>query len=186
MLSTLHTFLVLAFIAVTALMLTVTLLQRIRVRRVRMTWLSGGKIPFPVWPLLFIGVVSLFLVYAQNVLPVVNGYVFAGYLLGGMLWYVAGVLTSTTIITDYGIIPEIGKMGDTVAWGQVSDYFEVVEGRKIILVFIYQDFLGVRRRLELRVPGSEADRFKSLVHSKLDTRIDFPTHQYVGRTELEN
>jgi hypothetical protein len=185
-LSTLHTILVLAFIGVTALLLSLTVLQRFRVRRVRMTWRCARRISLPIWPLLFVGLVAVFLVYAQNVYPVVNIFVFAGYLLGGLLWYIAGVLATTTIVTDYGIIPEIGKSGDTVAWGQISDYFEAKERHRTIFVFLYQDILGTQRRLELVVPSLESDRFRALLHSKLGTRIDYRTEYPVGRTELEN
>lgn len=185
MLGTLHTILVLAFVTVTALLLSVTVMQRLRIRRVRMTWRSGRVSQLPVWPILFVGVVAVFLVYAQNMYPVVRISIFAGYLLGGILWFVAVLLSSTSIITDYGVVPELGHSGDAIAWGQVSDYFEVAEGRRTFFVFIYKDFLGARRRLELAVPAIEVDRFRGIVCSKLDVCIEAPVQHFEGSKALE-
>jgi len=184
-LGTLHTILVIAFVGVTALLLSLTVMQRIRIRRVRMTWRSGRVTRLPIWPIIFIGAVAVFLVYAQNTFPVVRISIFAGYLFGGMLWFIAVMLSSTSVITDYGIVPEIGRSGKAIAWGQVSDYFEVPEGRRTYFVFIYEDLLGARRRLELAVPAIEVDRFRSIVRSKLDVRIEYPSEQLEGSKALE-
>ncbi len=185
MLAALHTILVLAFVGVTALLLCLTVMQRIRIRRVRMTWRTGRVKRLPIWPILFIGVVAVFLVYAQNMFPVVRISVFVGYLFGGILWFVAVLLSSTSVITDYGIVPEIGRAGEAIAWGQISDYFEVPDGRRTFFVFIYEDLLGVRRRLELAVPAIEVDRFRSIVRPKLEARIEYAVQQFEESKALE-
>ena len=152
----------------------------------RMTWRSGRVGRIPIWPVLFVGVVSVFLVYAQNIFPSVHISIYAGYLLGGVFWFVALMISSCSIVTDYGIIPEIGRSGDAIAWGQISDYFVVEDARRTVFVFIYQDFVGVRRRLELTVPAIEIERFVSLVRSKLDVRIEDPVRQVAGSKALES
>lgn len=186
MLGTFHLVLVIAFVSVTASLLSLTVVQRIRIRRVRMTWRSGRVNKIPIWPILFIGVVTVFLVYAQNIVPSIHISVYVGYLVGGVLWFLAMIMSSTSVITDYGIIPEIGRSGEAVAWGQIADYFEVEDGRCTYFVFIYQDFVGVRRRLELAVPAIEVERFLRIVRSKLDIRIEDPVRQITGSEALES
>ena len=172
MLSSLHLILVTSFVGVTALLLSLTVLQRIRIRRVRMTWRTNRVSGLPIWPILFVGTVTVFLVYAKNIFPTASVWIYLGYMAGGVLWFVAVMLSTTSVVTDYGIIPEIGRSGEAVAWGQISDYFEVQDERRVHFVFIYQDFIGVRQRLEVAVPSAEVDRFLSIVRSKLDTRIE--------------
>ena len=88
-------------------------------------------------------------------------------------------------MTDYGIIPELGKSGDAIAWGQIVDYFEAEELKQIHFVFIYLDFLGERRRLEVTVPSVEVDRFRSFLRVNLDTRMDISEKHTVGHKALE-
>ncbi len=177
--------LVSAFVAVTALLLGLTVSQRLRIRRVRMTWRSNTAKNVPVWPVLFIGVVAIFLVYAQNTFPSVEIPIYAGYLLGGVIWFVSVLLSTSSLVTDYGIIPELGKSGDAIAWGQIVDYFEVQDAKQIHFVFIYQDFLGERRRLETTVPTAEVDRFRSFLRANLDLRMKISEKHTIGHKALE-
>jgi len=184
-LSTLHLILVVSFVGVTALLLSLTVLERIRIRRIRMTWRSSRVSRVPIWPILFVGTVTVFLVYAQNIFPAIHVSLYLGYLLGGIFWFLAVIIASTSVITDYGIIPEIGRSGDAVAWGQISDYFEVKDERRVFFVFIYQDFIGVHQRLELAVPSIEVDRFLSIVRSKLDIRVEESVYEITDSKAIE-
>jgi len=151
-----------------------------------MSWQVGTWRNIPVWPTVFMGLIMVFLVYAQNTTPPVKMTVFAGYFIGGMAWFVAVAMSSSVVITEYGIIPEAGRSSDAVGWGQVSDYFEVADGKRVHFAFMYQDFLGERKRLDLNVPLQGADRFRSLVRSKLDVPVDHPVHRVTSRKALEN
>ncbi len=150
-----------------------------------MTWRSVRIKHIPFWPIVFIGVVAVFLVYAQNTFPDVQIQIYAGYLLGGVIWFVAALLASSSVITDYGIIPELGKSGEAIAWGQIIDYFEVEEGKQVHFGFIYQDFLGERKRLEISVPHAEVDRFREILRSQLDSRMDVLEKHEMGHRTLE-
>jgi len=138
-----------------------------------------------MWPVLFIGVVAVFLVYAQNTFPSVEISIYAGYLLGGVIWFVSALFSSSSLVTDYGIIPELGKSGDAIAWGQIVDYFEVEDVKQIHFVFIYQDFLGDRRRLETTVPTAEVDRFRSFLRANLDSRMKITEKHEIGHKALK-
>ena len=134
--NTIHTILVLSFLAVTGMLLAMTTLHRLRIRGVRMTWYSGKFNTIPVWPTLFMGLVIVFLVYVQNAAPVLSGWIFGGYFLGGVFWFVAVAMSSTVVITDYGLIPEAGRTNEAVGWAQISDYFEVDEGKRTHYAFM--------------------------------------------------
>jgi hypothetical protein len=185
-LSTLHTVLVLAFVGVTALLLGVTVVHRMRIRNVRMTWRSGRIGSLPIWPVVFIGIVAVFLVYAGNTFPVISLDVFSGYLLGGILWFCAVLISSTVVVTEYGVIPEVGRTGEAVGWGQIKDYFEVPVEKQTHFVFIYADFLGDRNRIEITVPASHEERFRRILRDKLDSRIESPVTREASRKAAQN
>jgi hypothetical protein len=182
----LHTVLVLCFVGVTVLLLAMTLLHRFRIRGVRMSWQVGSWRNIPVWPTVFMGLIIVFMVYAQNTIPPTKLTIFAGYFIGGMAWFVAVAMSSSVVITEYGMIPEAGRSSDAVGWSQVFDYFEVTEGKRIHFTFLYQDYLGERKRLDLFVPIQGADRFRSLVRTKLDVQMEHPVHRVTSRKALEN
>ncbi|MDE2996381.1 MAG: hypothetical protein OXT73_06560 [Bacteroidota bacterium] len=185
MINTLHTILVVSFVAVTGVLLAMTLVQRLRVRGVKMTWISARMGGLPVLPTVFMGVVLVFMLYSRNTVAPVAPAVFLGYFTGGILWFLAVILSASAIVTEYGIIPEAGRSGDAVGWGQVFDYFEVESERRVHFAFMYQDFLGERKRLDLSVPHQHADRFRRLVRANLDVPMEHP-HDRVRRSQALN
>ena len=78
MINTLHIILVFSFVGVTGVLLGMTILQRIRIRGIRMTWISARLGSLPVWPTLFMGLVVVFMLYSSNNVAPVAGEVFAG------------------------------------------------------------------------------------------------------------
>ena len=117
MITTLHIVLVASFIAVTSVLLGMTIIQRSRIRGVKMTWVSRRTGSFLIWPSVFMGLVLVFTLYSRNTLAAVDDSVFAGYVLGGILWFVATLLSSSVVVTEYGIVPETGRGAEAVGWG---------------------------------------------------------------------
>lgn len=186
MINTLHSILVVSFVAVTGVLLAMTSIQRLRVRGIRMTWLSARMSSLPVWPTVFMGIVVVFLLYSRNTVAPVSPVVFIGYFAGGMLWFAAVVLSASVMITEYGIIPEAGRSGDAVGWGQIFDWFEVEGDKRVHFAFMYQDFLGERKRLDLAVPVQHVERFRRLVRAKLDVHTDGTVERIRRGQALEN
>jgi len=184
--NTLHIILVFSFVAVTAVLLGMTMVQRFRIRGIRQTWQSNRIGSLPVWPSVFMGIVLVFMIYTRNTVAPVDPLVFVGYFAGGMLWFSSVALSTAIVVTEYGIIPEAGRNDEAVGWGQISDYFEVEDGKRIHFAFMYQDFLGERKRLDLLVPIQETERFRSLVRSKLDVQIEGSVERVIQRKALEN
>lgn len=168
MITTLHIVLVASFIAVTSVLLGMTIIQRCRIRRVKMTWVSRRTGSFLIWPSVFMGLVLVFTLYSRNTLSAVDDSVFAGYILGGMLWFVATFLSGSVVVTDYGIIPETGRRAEAVGWGQISDWFEQNNASHARFTFLYQDLAGAHQRFDVLVPSTRVEAFRCLVRMKLD------------------
>lgn len=172
MITTLHIVLVASFVAVTGVLLGMTIMQRARIRGVKMTWVSTRMGSLPVWPSVFMGLVLVFMLYSSNTVATVDASVFFGYFLGGILWFVAVYLSGSVVVTEYGVIPEAGRSGDAVGWGQIFDWFEHDDDKHVRFTFLYQDFVGERQRFDVVVPGPHVDRFRQLVRMKLDSSLD--------------
>lgn len=186
LINTLHIALVSSFVAVTGVLLGMTIVQRLRVRGVKMTWVSSRLGSLPVWPTVFMGLVLVFMLYSSNTVASVDPSIFLGYFLGGMLWFVAVFLSSSVIVTEYGIIPEAGRSGEAIGWGQVFDWFEQDEDKRVHFTFLYQDIVGERRRLDLVVPDPQVDRFRRLVRSKLDSSTDIAEQRIRRGQTMQN
>ena len=184
-LTTLHLILQVGFISVTMLLLFVTILNRMRVRRVLLSWLTGRLLGLPLWPAVFLGAVLLFLGGALAVGHAVSLKLVIGYLFGGCFWLASTLLSTSVLVTEYGLICHPHRARHAVAWGQVVDYFETKAGRKHHYVFFYLDPAETRCRLELTVPRSRRALFNRVVTEKLDARFDFSVRQGFGKKALE-
>lgn len=182
---TLQLILLLGFIGVTSLLMLVTVTNRMRLRRVVRSWRTGRLFGFPLWPAAFLLLVLLFSLYAVAAEHVLHATTLAGYLVGGAFWMVAALLSCTVNVTEYGLILNVNRVDQAVAWGQVVDYFEFEREKGHAYVFFYLDGSGVRRRLELTVPATLVDSFRDIVSAKLDARFEFSAQQLYGKKALE-
>jgi len=184
-LATLHLILQVGFISVTMLLLIVTVMNRMRVRRVLLSWRTGKLLGLPLWPTLFLGAVLLFFAGAMALGQALPLKLVAGYFVGGVFWFVAGLLSSSVLVTEHGVIHHPNRAGHAVAWEQVVDYFETPSARKPCYVFFYLDRAETRRRLELVIPRSQRAEFGRLVAEKLDARFELAAQQVYGKKALE-
>ncbi len=182
---TLHQILVGGFVAVTVLLLVVTLTNRLRTKDVILSWHPGPLLGVPRWPALFLGLLLAFLVFALLTQPHVPILIFGGYLLGGVFWFAAAFLASAFHVTQHGLVHQINRSGSAVAWGQVVDYFVAAREKEQRYVFFYLDETGSRRRLELHVPAACQEAFHRIVCAHLDARFDFAMEQAYGKKALE-
>jgi hypothetical protein len=185
MIATLHLILLLGFIGVTSLLLIVTVTNRFRLRRVLLTWRSRRYLGVPVGPTIFLGVVLGLLGASLLTDHALNAGLFLGYVVGGGFWFVAAWLSSTVIVSDYGLVLNSNCTDRAVAWGQIVDYFEFERASRRGYVFFFADGSGDRRRLELPVPIHLQKRFQKVVRSKVDARLEFSLQQVYGKQALE-
>ena len=185
-LATLHLIVQVGFISVMLLVLIVTVMNRMRVRHVRMQWRTGRLLGLPLWPTVFLSAVVLFYAVATMLGPAAPLKMIAGYFVGGLFWFVAGLLSRTVLVTEYGLIYHPSRAGHAVAWEQVVDYFETTgASRKPCYVFFYLDTSDTRRRLELMVPRSGRAAFGQIIAEKLDARFTLSAEQVYGKKTLE-
>lgn len=181
----LHVALLLGFLGVTSLLMLMTVTNRLRLRRVLLSWRTGRAFGLPLLPLGFIllilGLLGYALLTGRSLMPVM----FTGYLVGGVFWFVSALLASTIVVSDYGLILNVNYAERVVAWGQVTDYFACDRDNACSFVFFYVNGSGARQRLELTVPPAQREAFKQVVGSKLDARFDFSVQQAYGKKALE-
>ena len=183
MVDLLHMVLVIAFVGVTGSLLALTVIRRLRVRRVVLSWRSVSPARLPMWPILFMGIVAVLNVYAANAMPGNSSDVFAGYLFGAVLWLASSLLGGTVFVTELGIIRDTSRADESIAWVQVSDWFEA--GRGSVFVFIYEASDGTHRRLELPVPLEHVESLRRYLRFRFEEPVVLPVARSVGRTALE-
>lgn len=181
----LHTALLTAFVVVTALLMLVTVANRLRLRNVRLSWRGEGSFAFPIAPTLFITAVLACLAYAALSEAALSPLLFAGYLLGGVFWFVSGLFTAAFTVTDCGLVRNGRRVSHAIGWGQIVDYFEQPHEGRHRFVFFYLDRAGHRRRFEVDVPTGRYEAFQGLVAERLETRFDPMVEERVGNKALE-
>jgi hypothetical protein len=181
----LHHILQVGFIGVTFLLMLVALVNRFRVQDVLLAWRPGRWSGLPLWPTVFLGAVLAFFGLAaatQSQLPLS---IFAGYLVGGLFWFVAAWHAAAVLITEQGILRDAQQPEDcAIAWVQIADYFEAPGGPPHY-VFFYLDEHDERRRLELPVPPAHEEAFREVLDARLDARFDLFLRRAYGKQALE-
>lgn len=183
LLSVLHLALLSAFVGVASLSMLLTLISYMRVRRMLLSWRLGRV---PLGPACFLAVVFGGLTYALWQGHAIRPSVLVGYPAGGAFWFVAAYLARSVVVTDYGIIHDVNRISQAIAWRQVVDYFTVDAERGVRYVFFYTEE-GRRPcyRLEVTVPAGCAETFRRVVEDKLETRFAPSLREAPGRKTLE-
>lgn len=180
-----HLIVEIGFLFVTFLLLAVTVVNRLRVRQVRLSWRGGPLFGFPFWPTVFLATILVFFGTAMLLGWPFSVWMLAGYLVGGACWLAAGVLSASVFVTEHGLVQNPNRADRAVAWRQVVDYFEQPGGRRLCYVFFYLDASDVRRRIALPVPRAQQSAFRRLVREKLDARFDLSAQEVYGKKTLE-
>jgi len=185
LLTSLHLIFQAGFLGVTSLLLLVTVMNRMRVRHVLLSWRTGKLLGLPLWPTLFLGAVLLFFIGTLVIGQAFPVKFVTGYFVGGVFWFVASLLSTSVLITMHGVISHPSRAGYAVAWGQVVDYFETHDTQKHRYVFFYLDPTETRCRLELEIPHLQQAAFSEIVAEKLDARFELAAQQVYGKKALE-
>lgn len=186
LLSVLHLVLLAAFVGIASLSMLLTLISHMRVRRLLLAWRGGRFYGLPLGPACFLLVAFGGLIYALAEGHAIRPSVLIGYPAGGAFWLVAAYLARSVIVTEYGIIHDVNRMGQAVAWRQIADYFTVRTKRGVRYVFFYtEDDRRHQERLEVTVPAARAEAFRHIVASKLKARFAFPLTETTDQKTLE-
>jgi len=180
-----HFLLLWAFIGTTSMLALLTVVNRLRIRDVLVWWPRGRLKGLPLWPTLFL--LAILGLWVQGMLRDQLPYTtfLAGYAFGGLFWFIADAVKSTLLVTPHGLVLNVNRSEECVAWGQIVDYFEFEHGRNLGLVFFYLDGCGSRRRLELRIPEARRDHFDAIARERLAGRFRYESQELAGRQAME-
>lgn len=154
---------------------TMTLLNVVRLRNVRLSWKAGKVKGYPLFSTLFMVstlIVGGIAVYRGATEEMVAA---ALYTWMGFCWFITSFLASKHFITDHGIVKNVNEPSQTVAWHQIRDFVEKEKEHHIDYIFIYSadiyDETSDLVRLELKVPRRKQQDFQNLISHKLGRRI---------------
>jgi hypothetical protein len=180
-----NTLVLVSFVAVTVVLFTIAVANRLRMRRVLLTWRSLRNESFPLAPAAFLILVCSFLVLLVSTELELQSWQLAGYVTGGALWLISSLLARGTIVTEHGfVLPESqGRL--VVSWSQVVDYCEHAPPRGALWTFVYLDAKGSRAAVRVTVPKRLESRFRRIISERLDPRFDLPVERAYGRAALK-
>ena len=182
----LHLALLSAFVGIASLSMLLTLISHMRVRRMLLSWRCGRCWGVPLGPACFLLVALGGLGYALAQGYAVRPGVLVGYPAGGAFWLVAAYLARSIIVTEYGIIHDVNRISQAVAWGQIVDYFTVDVKHGVRYVFFYtENDRRQRYRLEVTVPSAHVEAFQRVVESKLKARFAFSVKETPDQKTFE-
>lgn len=156
-----------------AVLATISVVNVIRLRNVRLSWKTGKLGGYPLFSTLFM--ISVFIaggaaIYREAASEMILAGMY-GWL--GFCWFTASYLATKRFITDHGIVKNVNEPSQTVAWHQIRDFVETEHETHTHYIFIYSadknnnEFI----RLELDVPHYRKESFKKLISHKLGRRI---------------
>lgn len=167
---------VLFFAVASTLMAGYSLQNKLRLRKVRLSWRSGKLKGYPLFATVFL-VLTMTLVS----IVVVNGYstrygILFAYLWIGCMWFVSSYLASKYYITDYGIVKNINDPSQTIPWFQILDYVERDGKKGKEYLFSYSEMnKSIRegyQQLKLFVPYRQHEAVKKIVSLKLENKLE--------------
>lgn len=166
------------FVGGTSVLMLTAIIRRLRFRRPLLVWRSEGMTRVPIGPSLFLLSIALGIAYAQWVGIHVPPTVLVGYPAGGIFWFVATWVTRSTVITAYGLVPDLAGPNRAVAWSQVVDCVCTSRKGQFHVVFLYRDRdQRAYHRLDLAVP----ERCRADLQKILEIKLDVPHRSAEGQ-----
>ena len=176
---TIHIALLATFVLVTSGLMVAAVLDRMRVRPVRLMWYSRAILSGYGWSVVFLALIVGVIIYAGVVRDDLYLYLGIGYLIGAICWCAALRLSSATVVTDFALIRNAGRSANVLTWSQVVDFFVRREGNKLLYVFFYLDADGRRSRFEIQVPQAYHSIFNRMVYQYVEkNKMSVPERAY--------
>lgn len=151
----------------------VAVVARLRIRRPLLAVRTGPLGGLPLTPLLFLGVVAMGLTAAWATSNAVHPILALGYPTIGGLWFVTLWCIQPTVVTEYGLVPDVQRMERAVPWGRIVDY-SVSRGPDDSAHFIFFYRNGAKAspaRMDVHVLATQHDALMHIVQRKLDARF---------------
>jgi len=167
-----------------------SVMNKFRLRKVRMSWRAGKMKGYPLFATLF-----LILIGSLGIIAFLSGDtgsypVFACYVWIGCMWFVSSYLASKHYITDYGIVKNINEPSQTIPWFQILDQFQRDEKDGTEYSFSYSEMnkslTSGFKQLKIYVPESRKNEFEKIVSLKLKNRFEAQEIPEIDLKNLEN
>lgn len=167
-----------------------TAVKVFRLRNKRLSWRAGTLGGYPLFS-------SIFLLISFILVGVTCAYgspwqIAAAviYIIISCAWFTASYFSSKYYITDYGIVKNVNEPDQTIAWHQITDFFEQAGKKNSCFIFFYQKkgdgHMARVVRLPLRVPAKKLDSFKKLITHKLGQRLNCFEMKGIDISKLED
>tara|TARA_R110002124_G_scaffold280490_2_gene453771 strand:+ start:4917 stop:5501 length:585 start_codon:yes stop_codon:yes gene_type:complete len=167
-----------------------SVMNKFRLRKVRMSWRSGKIRGYPLFATVFLGLIGSLGIIAIVMNDVANFPIFASYVWIGCMWFVSSYVASKHYITDYGIVKNINEPSQTIPWFQILDQVEKEEKGGIEYSFSYSELDKTLtegfRQLKIYVPDSKRKGFEKIVSLKLKNRFEGQELPDIDLKSLQN
>jgi hypothetical protein len=150
--------------------------NKLRLRKVRLSWRSGKLRGYPLFATVFLGIILALSTIVFFMDDVTRFPIFFAYLWIGSMWFISSYLASKYYITDYGIVKNINEPSQTIPWFQILDYVERTKKDGVEYLFTYSEMDKALtegyKQLKLFVPENRYNAVKKIVSLKLENKID--------------
>ncbi len=152
-----------------------SVMNKFRLRKVRMSWRAGKMSGYPLFATAFLALIGALAVAAFVMEDVSRYSTFVCYMWIGCMWFISSYLASKHYITDYGIVKNINEPSQTIPWFQILDQVEKEEKGGAEYTFSYSELdkslTDGFRHLRIYVPDSKRKAFEKIVSLKLQNRF---------------
>lgn len=167
---------VVLFTIASTLLAGYSLQNKLRLRKVRLSWRAGRLKGYPLFATLF-----LILISALSLTVYLTGdssryTTFICYLWIGCMWFISSYLASKHYITDYGIVKNINEPSQTIPWFQILDRVVRERPNGAEYTFWYSELdkslVDGFKSLTIFVPDSKRESFEKIVSLKLNNHFE--------------
>ena len=178
------------FTIASTLMAGYSVMNKFRLRKVRMSWRAGKMGGYPLFATVFLGLIGALAITAFVIEDISRYPTFICYFWIGCMWFISSYLVSKHYITDYGIVKNINEPSQTIPWFQILDQVEKEEKGGIEYLFSYSELdkslTEGFKKLRIYVPDSKRKRFEKIVSLKLKNRFEGQELPDIDLKSLQN
>lgn len=156
-----------------------SLLNKFRLRNVRINWRAGKMKGYPLFATVFLVLIGTLSSIVFFIGDTTNFMIFAAYAWIGAMWFISSYIASKHYITDHGIVKNLNEPSQTIPWFQVLDFVEREYLHGSEFTFTYSDIdkslTKGYKRLRLFVPVRKRKTFQKVVSLKLKSHFEDPS-----------
>lgn len=150
--------------------------NKLRLRKVRLSWRAGKLRGYPLFATVFLGLILALSAVVFLREDTGRYSIFMAYLWIGSMWFISSYLASKYYITDYGIVKNINEPSQTIPWFQILDYVEHPQKTGVEYLFNYAEMDKTvtegYKQLKLFVPQKRYNAVKKIVSLKLENKFE--------------